>query len=314
MVYSAALLAVVAAAAGVSAHGGVGSYTFGGKTYTGHSPYNSAAGQSTIQRPYSSFDPILNPSGANIRCNNNGQAAALHADIAAGSKITATWTQWTHAEGPVTVWLSKCPGSDCSSYDGSGDWFKIDEAGLLSGTISKGEWGNGIVLKTLKWESTIPASIQSGAYLIRHEVLALHQANTPQFYPECAQLKITGGGSDFPSSQYLAKLPGAFKLGDSNISVNINSDTSTTYIVPGPPVWKGGAGSGTGTTPVPTSTVTSTPVTSTPPTSTSSPTPVPSSGNIPKYGQCGGNGWSGSGSCASGSTCVKSNDYYSQCL
>lgn len=32
------------------------------------------------------------------------------------------------------------------------------------------------------------------------------------------------------------------------------------------------------------------------------------------YGQCGGQGWSGATCCASGSTCVYSNPYYSQCL
>lgn len=34
----------------------------------------------------------------------------------------------------------------------------------------------------------------------------------------------------------------------------------------------------------------------------------------PVYGQCGGIGWTGATSCASGSTCVYSNPYYSQCL
>ncbi|KAF2478328.1 putative 1,4-beta-D-glucan cellobiohydrolase C [Lindgomyces ingoldianus] len=35
---------------------------------------------------------------------------------------------------------------------------------------------------------------------------------------------------------------------------------------------------------------------------------------VPVYGQCGGINYSGSTTCASGSTCTKSNDYYSQCL
>lgn len=35
---------------------------------------------------------------------------------------------------------------------------------------------------------------------------------------------------------------------------------------------------------------------------------------VPVWGQCGGNGYSGETTCASGSTCVKSNDWYSQCL
>ncbi|KAF9051668.1 glycoside hydrolase family 10 and carbohydrate-binding module family 1 protein [Panaeolus papilionaceus] len=35
---------------------------------------------------------------------------------------------------------------------------------------------------------------------------------------------------------------------------------------------------------------------------------------VPVYGQCGGIGYSGDKTCASGSTCVKQNDYYSQCV
>ncbi|KAH6910987.1 lipolytic enzyme [Coprinopsis sp. MPI-PUGE-AT-0042] len=33
----------------------------------------------------------------------------------------------------------------------------------------------------------------------------------------------------------------------------------------------------------------------------------------PLYGQCGGTGWTGSTTCVSGATCVKLNDWYSQC-
>jgi hypothetical protein len=57
--------------------------------------------------------------------------------------------------------------------------------------------------------------------------------------------------------------------------------------------------------PVPTATPTATP--------TPSPTPTPGP-TIPKYGQCGGNGWTGGTTCAAGSTCVKQNDWFSQCL
>lgn len=44
------------------------------------------------------------------------------------------------------------------------------------------------------------------------------------------------------------------------------------------------------------------------------PPPPPTGGSLPKYSQCGGIGWTGSGTCVSGTTCNKSNDYYSQCL
>ncbi|KAJ4379495.1 hypothetical protein N0V85_008844, partial [Neurospora sp. IMI 360204] len=40
----------------------------------------------------------------------------------------------------------------------------------------------------------------------------------------------------------------------------------------------------------------------------------PSGCSVAKWGQCGGNGYSGCTSCASGSSCKAQNDYYSQCL
>jgi len=39
-----------------------------------------------------------------------------------------------------------------------------------------------------------------------------------------------------------------------------------------------------------------------------------SSGTVPKYGQCGGTGWTGGTACVAGTTCTEANAYYSQCL
>jgi len=46
---------------------------------------------------------------------------------------------------------------------------------------------------------------------------------------------------------------------------------------------------------------------------TTGPTSTPG-GTVPKWGQCGGQGYTGPTTCATGSTCVKSNDWFSQCL
>jgi hypothetical protein len=59
-----------------------------------------------------------------VMCNG-GTSAALSAPVAAGGKIRAIWGQWTHAQGPVMVWMYKC-ASDFKSCDGSGKkWFKV---------------------------------------------------------------------------------------------------------------------------------------------------------------------------------------------
>lgn len=82
--------------------------------------------------------------------------------------------------------------------------------------------------------------------------------------------------------------------------------------------WLGLTSTGSPVTSVPvTSTsmavVTTTAVSSKTTTSTSAAaTTSTSGGTIPKWGQCGGKTWTGSGTCVAGSTCTYSNDYYSQ--
>jgi hypothetical protein len=59
-----------------------------------------------------------------VMCNG-GTSADLVAKVAAGGKIKALWSQWTHEQGPVMVWMYKCSG-DFKSCDGSGKkWFKV---------------------------------------------------------------------------------------------------------------------------------------------------------------------------------------------
>ncbi|TFK66807.1 cellulose-growth-specific protein [Pluteus cervinus] len=235
-------LAVLAAAFVTRAltHGGVTSYVVDGTPYTGWQPYNSPTGQSTIERPYSSYDPILNVSASTFSCNNNGASGGgqKSATIRAGANVTAKWSPWTHALGPVMVYMAKCPGSCTSTNSNDLSWFKIYERGLLSGNIATGAWGLGEVVKTLSVTSTIPAALAAGEYLIRHELLALDQVNSPEFYPECAQLVVTGGGGKTPGDQYLIKFPGYPPIERIDIYC-VGCERITTYKVPGPPVWNG---------------------------------------------------------------------------
>ena len=151
------------------------------------------------------------------------------------------------------VWMYKCSG-DFKSCDGSGsNWFKIDEGGFhgdgktvfLDTEVNSG-WDIAKLMGGNKsWSSNIPAGLAPGNYLIRHELIALHQANNPQWYAECAQLVVGGSGSAQPDASYKAAIPGYAKQSDSNISVRTpnssfmsipHSDTdccsSTSTIVP----------------------------------------------------------------------------------
>jgi cellulase len=156
---------------------------------------------------------------------------------------------------------------------------------------------------------TVPSCIPAGDYLLRGEIIALHSAGSypgAQFYMECAQIRVTGGGSTQPST---VSIPGTYSGNDPGIKINIYSGL-TSYQIPGPRPFSCSGGNPTTTTKPPTTTTTTT-TTTKPPTTTSSP---PSGGTAPHYGQCGGIGWTGPTTCESPWTCTKSNDYYSQCL
>ena len=113
------------------------------------------------------------------------------------------------------TYLAQCPGSTCTGVNAATlKWFKIDEAGLLSGTIGNGYWGAGKMIdQNSSWTTTIPATVPSGNYLIRFETIALHSLPA-QFYPECAQIQITNGGSRQPTADELVSFPGAYSNSD----------------------------------------------------------------------------------------------------
>lgn len=150
---------------------------------------------------------------------NGGTSAPLSATIAAGDSITAFWAQWTHQQGPVMVWMYACNGA-FTACDGKGpNWFKIDQMGMTAPPLTGTSWGTAVVEANLKWTSTIPARLAPGNYLIRHELLALHQANTPQWYPECAQLVVTGSGTSVPSGAFLTSIPAYASATDPSVDV-----------------------------------------------------------------------------------------------
>lgn len=143
----------------------------------------------------------------------------------------------------MTVWMTECKG-DCSTWGNpaEGEWFKIYQSGLISGTIGKGKWGtNEMMEKGFSLTVKIPASLKSGNYLIRHETINLARAPA-EFYPECAQLKVTGSGTTTPPQNFKSKLPGAYKPSDSAFKYSMHDAavaSSSRYIIPGPEVWKG---------------------------------------------------------------------------
>lgn len=203
--------------------------------------------------------------------------------------------------GPIIYYLAKV--SDAASAGTTGlQWFKVAHEGL-----SNGKWAVDNMISNGGWHYfTMPSCVAPGDYLMRAELIALHGAQTSggaQFYMECAQIRVTGSGTNTGSN--LVSFPGAYRANDLGIQVNIYDNTGSPYMggkqyqIPGPAPLTCSGGNGGGST----DTTNPAPVTN---------PPVDQAGQT-LWGQCGGLTWTGPTTCASG-TCKVSSEHYSQCV
>ncbi|KAG8697666.1 hypothetical protein FRC09_007722 [Ceratobasidium sp. 395] len=267
-------------------------------------------------RPPASNSPVTSVTSNDLACNVNGNIAAAATDsVAAGSKVSVEMHQQpgdrtctTEAiggnhDGPTIIYMAKVDNA-ATAVGSSANWFKVAETGL----VSKDYWGTDVMNANCgKVEFTVPSDIAPGDYLIRAEVIALHVAGSvggAQFYMSCYQTKVTGGGSASPATVHF---PGAYSATDPGILFDIYG-SYTSYTIPGPPVYVPGSGGGSGTTTTKPTTTTKTTTTTKATTTSTTTAPTGTGTPVPKYGQCGGIGWTGSTLCATGSTCTKTND------
>ena len=112
-------------------------------------------------------------------------------------------------------------------------WFKVAEAGR---TGTSNVWATTPLTAdaTNIYNYKIPSCLAAGAYIVRHEIIALHAAHTSggaQFYPSCHQIKITGSGTSTGPSSKVA-FPGAYTATDPGILYDMYQ--AQTYTIPGP--------------------------------------------------------------------------------
>lgn len=172
-----------------------------------------------VQRKWITNDPIFETNNHSLACNTPGTPARSYIPIEAGDNITAVYAYWVHTVGPMIAWMAYCDNvaNDCTTFDASeAEWFKIGQQGLEEGTIEQGTWFQKSFSRwdgsPSLWSETVPKMLMSGNYLVRHEIISLHSANRPQFYPECAHLRVRGSGNKRPRKEYLVKIPGVWSM------------------------------------------------------------------------------------------------------
>ncbi|KAH4102674.1 hypothetical protein HBH98_006220 [Parastagonospora nodorum] len=270
----AALLGALASS--VKAHGHLAGIKVDGQAYTAYDPSFQYQKPSPEVIEWSCpecldngfVSPDMFKDVTKIACHKDATAGAMVAKVKAGGTIDIQWTAWPASHvGPVLDYLAKVDdATKATSKDLS--FFKIDQAGY-----ENGQWAaSKLIANNQTWTVTIPESIASGQYVLRHEIIALHSAgqeNGAQSYPKCINIEVEGSGTATPAGVTADKL---YTPDDAGIKVSIYSGDMSSYKPPGPALFSG-ASSGSGSSPAggSGSSTPATPASSSAPSTTSAP-------------------------------------------
>lgn len=231
--------------------------------------------------------PVKDLASPDLACNvNGGKAVSSFVEAAAGDTLTFEWLHNTRNDdiidgshkGPIITYIAPyTEGNGASAI-----WTKIAEDGYDSATKL---WAvDKLIANKGMQDFVLPADLAAGRYLIRQEIIALHESDTAfnanpargaQFYPSCVQVEVTGSGTAVPDENF--DFNTGYTYSDPGIVFNLYAAVSS-YEIPGPEVWTG-SGSGSGSSPAPnpspsaSSTATTSTTTSTPDATTPTPSP-----------------------------------------
>jgi len=237
---------VVALIPVVAAHGTVSGIVVDGTYYEGYNPSMQYMSPPPVLIAWSTptdldngFVPTTSYNGPDVICHKVATPGGLEAPVAAGKSVELIWTPWPSSHhGPVIDYMANCNGP-CETVDKTTlKWFKIDQGGLLSG-YDPGTWVTDVLIaNNNSWTVVIPPDLETGNYVLRHEIIALHaasQVNGAQDYPFCFNLAVTGTGTASPAG---ISAEDFYTPTDPGILFNIYT-SFTTYPIPGPTLYSG---------------------------------------------------------------------------
>ena len=205
------------------------------------------------------FVSPANYSTPDIICHTAGASPPAHAPVRAGDRVHVQWNGWPVGHvGPVLSYLAACASdTGCTGADKTAlRWTKVDGSlPVVEQVTGAGAWGgvpgerwatDVMIAANNSWQVAIPAGLKTGAYVLRHEAIALHYAGKEggaQNYPLCVNLWVEGAAASagFKMDGYDAR--GFYKEDDPGVLVNVTAGLKS-YAVPGPTV-------AVGATPVP---------------------------------------------------------------
>lgn len=204
------LFAVVLATT-AAAHSHIAYITVNGLEYPGYTPRLGANNSaSTVGWAETALDdgfvPPSNYTSPDIICHKDGTPPRAHIPVSPGDKIHMQWNGWPAShQGPILSYLAPCDSTNTKNADGCAsvdktklEFTKIDDSAPVFLNDSGGPPGfwatNTLIASNNSWLVGLPTTLSPGAYVLRHELIALHYANRTdgaQNYPQCVNLWVS---------------------------------------------------------------------------------------------------------------------------
>ncbi|KAG9034530.1 hypothetical protein FRB95_013097 [Tulasnella sp. JGI-2019a] len=227
----------------VSAHGFLRALDVDGKPHHGCTPgtgAGSSSAKTTVIRTIDNTNPLhlSDPKiSSHLSCGRGAatRGAPHHAIVKPGSSLAFHWdagdgSAWPHNSGPMITYIADCGTAGCTKVDSSKlKWWKLNQVGKVS--TPGNSWAQGRVHKGKHYTFKLPKDMPNGHFLLGHEIIALHQAdkrNGAEFYPSCSQITVTGGSRKKISGKAVT-FPGAYKLTDKGLHINVRSMCNTAW-------------------------------------------------------------------------------------
>lgn len=177
--------------------------------------------------------PLPDITSPDMACGVNGETAVSRTCPAnAGSSIAFEYRSWPDAsrpgsidashKGPCAVYMKKVDDATKNGTAAGDGWFKVFSEDYDSTTS---QWcTEKIITNNGHLAFLLPSGLEGGDYLLRSELLALHQADKtpadPQFYIGCAQIFMNSTGTAVPSDT--ASIPGYVNMQDNKAAMTFN--------------------------------------------------------------------------------------------
>lgn len=197
--------------------------------------------------------PIRPITSQDMACGVNGnKGVARICPANSGSQLTFNFRDWPDGSqpgsldkshmGPCSVYMKKVDNAAADNNAAGPGWFKIFEEDYDN---SSGQWCTSkIMANDGKLSVNLPTDLAGGYYLVRPELLALHQADKnppdPQFYVGCAQIFLQSSGSAAPKDT--VSIPGYVSMQNKGMTFDIwTAKGQISFPQYGPSIYKSGS-------------------------------------------------------------------------